>query len=466
MYGGTVRFRTDDTVVASDVSLVLSTLERHLRDIAIEVVRSGSEVRAFGIGPSPRPTNPRNTSIFRAEPDADGRLLLTGEVEFQASALMEAAAQEPAVRAKIENAVRLTKAGVARYEVAAEVSSARCLPVAPAAAITAPDTTVRPSASTVVPASGNAQQNATEQVLSPPYRASERPLDQPRSSGKQPGRALNVALQHPVAMATAVLLLLVSAYLFGRLQGTKPAGVTGDDPVRVSKVIPPPEEQLQYDDPSDLPTAPKAASAAAAHVPAGTAPATKKQQPVMDRPLREAGRPATIGRGEPRSTPTEGVAVTAQDVPVVPATGARVSPVQEAVLPAEDDGTGQVSSPAALGNRLEQWAASMRSTDATQQASFYAGHLDRYFLKTDVSHDFVLRDKADFLRRGKRVERFDLEDVAVQDQTDSAARIRLVKHYVVQAGPAQPAAERLVRSELSLRKIDGTWEITGERDFK
>ena len=108
----------------------------------------------------------------------------------------------------------------------------------------------------------------------------------------------------------------------------------------------------------------------------------------------------------------------------------------------------------------------MKSTDAAQQASFYAGHLDRYFLKTDVSHDFVLRDKAEFLRRGKRVELFDLENVAVTDQTSSAARIRLVKHYVVQAGPSQQPSEKLVRSELSLRKIDGLWEITGERDFK
>ena len=115
---------------------------------------------------------------------------------------------------------------------------------------------------------------------------------------------------------------------------------------------------------------------------------------------------------------------------------------------------------------MEEWAASMRSTDAERQASFYAGHLDRYFLKTDVSHDFVLRDKADFLRRGKRVEMFDLENVAVKDRTDSAARIRLVKHYVVQDGRSGPVAEKLVRSELSLEKIQGLWEITGERDFK
>ena len=107
----------------------------------------------------------------------------------------------------------------------------------------------------------------------------------------------------------------------------------------------------------------------------------------------------------------------------------------------------------------------MRSTDAAAQASFYATHLDRYFLRTDVDQAFVLRDKQDFLRRGNRVDRFDAEDVQMQDSTDSSARLRLIKHYVVRTRPNAAPVERQVRSELSLRKIDGEWQITEERDF-
>lgn len=479
-----MRFQTTDTVDAADANLVLTLLERNLLCISMKVVRSGDEIRAHGIGPSPRPINAHNTSTFRAEARGDGRILLTGDVEFQASALMEGSAQEPAVRSKIENAVRLTKAEVAMSQIAAGVRAPGT--PAPVLVMAAPDSAF-PPVSALRPPPGTEQEAAPPRdrgfvaggadrlygertVVDRPHAGhtggiQARPVAETGAPRNDVDRVGWVARQYPRATATAAaFLLLVATYLFGRLQGRNSSEVASD-PGRGTKVIrsqvPPPEEQLQYDGPitsskgaSGTPDSPITTSAQS-----GNVTATQVRR-------RMGETQAAIIPGEPRSAPLSVAApvVPGAQTPTSEASGAPA--VQTEALPAGVADVRSASSDGALGDRLEQWAASMRSTDAAQQASFYAGHLDRYFLKTDVSHDFVLRDKADFLRRGKRVESFDLENVAVADRTDSAARIRLVKHYVVLASRAGPASEKMVRSELSLRKIDGTWEITGERDFK
>lgn len=495
MYGGTMRFQTNVTVDAADANLVLLTLERNLRSISMEVVRSGNEIRAYGIGPSPRPINARNTSIFHAEAGEDGRTLLVGDVEFQASALMDGSAQEPAVRSKIENAVRVTQAEIAMSQTADAVVAASRSPVVagmPVLGMAAAEPALREAPrsmaarhvqekSAALPkdrafAVSRANRPQLENAFADrPHAASAgeiqaRSFDQPRPPRKGLGRVVRGAGRYPLVTAVAVLVLLLATYLFGRLQGSSSAEVAGS-PGRVTEVVPPAmpplEEQLQYGDPAPASKASSTISGQASATPAqiGGPPASKARRQMADLPVRNGVVPAMITHGEHRSDSSALLA------PVRLGAQARASvastpAVKPPTLPAIVAEVRPVPNDAALGDRLEQWAASMRSTDATQQASFYAGHLDRYFLKTDVSHDFVLRDKEDFLRRGKRVELFDLENVAVKDRTDSAARIRLVKHYVVLAGRAGPASEKMVRSELSLRKIDGTWEITGERDFK
>ncbi len=460
----------------------------------MKVVRSGNEIQAFGIGPSPRPINAHNTSTFRAEAARDGRILLTGDVEFQASALMDGSAQEPAVRSKIDNAVRLTKAEAAMSQIAAGVRSPGT--PAPVLVMAAPEPAPR-----TLPASRATQHEAEQEVAPPrdlgfaagradrpqgertfadrPHAAhtggiQSRPIPQPRLSRNNVDRMGWVSLQYPrFIAAAAVLVLLVAAYLFGRLQGPgRGSAEVASDPGRGAKVIPfqvpPPEEQLQYDGPSSAATAASSApgQAITTSPQPSNVPATKVRRQIVGTPALRSATPATVAPGEPRPAPAVPPARAVPGGQTVASTASAAPAMQPSTPPADIADVQPISSDAALGDRLEQWAASMRSTDATQQASFYAGHLDRYFLKTDVSHDFVLRDKAEFLRRGKRVEQFDLENVAVKDRTDSAARIRLVKHYVVLASRTGPASEKLVRSELSLRKIDGAWEITGERDFK
>ena len=455
-----MRFQTNHMVEAADADLVLSTLERNLLGLSLKITRSANVIRAYGIGPSPRPINVHNTSTFRAEAGQAGRILLTGDVEFQASALMDGAAQIPEVRSKIENAIRLTQAEVASEEIAAAAVATPDRAVTAVPAAVAPVRTLERRDAPALSSLARLQAQTDAEPLR--NRAEARYVDERRLPQKSLDRVPGELWQHRGSLAAAgMLVLLAATYLFGRFQGRDSAEVA-EPPRLVDKAAPPlvptPEEQLQDD----------------YAVPPPVAKSIKPAEATTQSPQASGGQGSKLRRqGAPALADSGATAATIAELrePVVAAptwtSGERVPPVLRAATTSTGNtGARPVAADAALGDRLEQWAASMRSTNPVQQASFYAGHLDRYFLKTDVSHDFVLRDKEEFLRRGKRVERFDLQDVALEEQTDFAAKIRLVKHYVVLAARAGPASEKLVRSELNLRKVDGAWEITGERDFK
>ncbi len=462
-----MRFQTEDTIYTSDQTLVLGALERSVVRISLNVVRADGELRVYGIGPSPRPVNVRNLTVFRVEGAGQGQTRVKVESEFLASALLEVSAQEPAVREKIERAMELAKEEIAlRRRTAGQTSMEQTsIPMAestdsrlPAHGEPAPHATqsqapathsqaaaadpALPTVRETAPRISESRAAAGTTALS--FRDTRRPdaAESPawsdalrHSEGERP-RVLQVPPTHPrretvwwkLAIPATVLLLVTGAYLFGRWQRPSPNAAPGAEAPEI----------------------------------AATSPHLRKESPVYSRtqavPAVAAGKTSvktSAGvRGETRAT--------------FPVTQTRQWQARQPAAPQNDSGRVRslASTSPSLRERLDQWAASMRSTDPAAQASFYANHLDRYFLRTDVNHAFVLRDKQDFLRRGNRVDRFQVEDVQMQDRTDTSGRLRLLKHYVVRAGPNAPAVERLVRSELSLRKIDGEWEITEERDFR
>ena len=108
-----MRFQIEDTIDTSDQTLVLGALERSVVTISLNVVRADGELRVYGIGPSLRPVNSRNLTVFRVEGAGHGQTRVKVESEFLASALLEVSAQEPAVREKIEHAMELAKEEVA-----------------------------------------------------------------------------------------------------------------------------------------------------------------------------------------------------------------------------------------------------------------------------------------------------------------------------------------------------------------
>lgn len=464
-----VRFQTEDTIDTSDQTLVLGALERSVVRISLNVVRADGELRVYGIGPSPRPVNVRNLTVFRVEGAEQGRTRVKVESEFLASSLLEGSAQEPAVREKIDRALDLAKEEVAlrrrtleqtsvpmaestdsrlhapaepapHVSAAFQSQAARADSLLPIVPETAPISKAQPAAATAtlyssVDSAGPAfrlhqetNQNGRPETVG--RHASSDQLhrgdgEQPTFRQAPPRYLRRETVWWKLAIPVTVLLLVMAAYLFGRWQ--RP----GRDVAPIGK---PPKVSV-------------------------TSPELRKESPVSS---------------QTREVPAVAVGKTSAQTPATVRGGTRERfPVAEArqwqaraAIPQNSGGGVPSLASTSLLERLDEWAASMRSTDAAVQASFYANHLDRYFLKTDVNHIFVLRDKQDFLRRGNRVDLFRVEDVQVKDRTDSSARLRLLKHYVMHAGQAAPAVERIVRSELSFRKIDGKWEITEERDFR
>lgn len=484
-----MRFQTEDTIDTSDHTLVLGALERSVVTISLNVERTDGELRVYGIGPSPRPVYARNLTIFRLERAGQEQTRVKIESEFLASALLEISAQEPAVREKIERAMELAKEEVALCRRSAgRVFVERTSAFMERTSVEQTSLPIVESADARLPTRGDAaahviqsQAEAADLALHtawdaaprlPDSRAAEgmtaRSFDEVhsvvptagvhpgtrdtrrpdaseglswsgalrRSDGERPGDLrVPPTKQHretvwwKLTIPAAILLLVTGAYLFGRWQRPSPTATPRGEAKEIN--------------------------AASPHLPKGSPvhPYTHAVQSAAA--SKTSVKPSAGVRDERRATS--------------PVRQTQQSQATQPAVPQNDsDGVRSLdaSTYPSLRERLDEWAASMRSTDPAAQASFYADHLDRYFLKTDVNHAFVLRDKQDFLRRGNRVDQFQVEDIRTEDRTDSSARLRLLKHYVVRAGPNAPTVERSVRSELSWRKVDGKWEITEERDFR
>jgi hypothetical protein len=59
---------------------------------------------------------------------------------------------------------------------------------------------------------------------------------------------------------------------------------------------------------------------------------------------------------------------------------------------------------------------------------------------------------------------FRFKDVTYENVSALTAQLRLVKQVVVK--DSKGSTERSTPSELYLKKVDGGWKITSERDFK
>lgn len=83
-----------------DPELVLGVLEGCLRSVSDEIVREGRKITFFGLGPSPRAVNRRDTTILHVD-SMDGVTTIHADVRFQASAFLGTAPQDAVVEAKL-----------------------------------------------------------------------------------------------------------------------------------------------------------------------------------------------------------------------------------------------------------------------------------------------------------------------------------------------------------------------------
>lgn len=118
-----------------------------------------------------------------------------------------------------------------------------------------------------------------------------------------------------------------------------------------------------------------------------------------------------------------------------------------------------------ITDMLAAWASASARNDPAAESAFYAPTVDRYFLRRDVSRDFVLREKQDYRRRGNTMQSFKVSDVAIEYPSASKAVVTLTKWWSV-TGPQQTGAPHSTRSRLWLDHMPEGWRITGEQDLR
>ena len=132
--------------------------------------------------------------------------------------------------------------------------------------------------------------------------------------------------------------------------------------------------------------------------------------------------------------------------------------------PNEEQPTPSVVGTADIRTWLENWAAAMRSRDAVAQSAFYAGTLDRYMDRHNVSRDAVAKDREATMRMRKGLWTMRIEDIVIERQTNSEAKVHLVKHFIDKPADSE-TLESSVPTQIVLKRIDGRWKITSEFDL-
>ncbi len=118
---------------------------------------------------------------------------------------------------------------------------------------------------------------------------------------------------------------------------------------------------------------------------------------------------------------------------------------------------------ASVDEFLRRFERASEANDANLKAALYAEVVDRYFLKSHVTREFVYRDVLDWLSRGRLITRFRL---TVLSQLGSAEERTLIvrKDAAWLAGGEKKVLS--TRSQLVLRREGSAWRIVSERDYK
>jgi hypothetical protein len=107
----------------------------------------------------------------------------------------------------------------------------------------------------------------------------------------------------------------------------------------------------------------------------------------------------------------------------------------------------------------------MKGVDAAKQASFYAGTVDRYLSKGQVSNAVVLQDRKKSVAARPADSALTFEDVAVRLTSPTTATVSGVRHFSVRNSPTK-TTDSYVPEQLTLTQIDGQWKITSENENK
>jgi ketosteroid isomerase-like protein len=518
-----LKFHMLEAVPDRDPDSVLRAMEEGLREVSIEVVREGHTITLAGLGPSPRARNRRDRTVIDVSAE-DGTTTIAVDVTYQASAFLGETSQDAVVRAKLDRVfdqmrdrlgLEHSPASIEkRSETARFVPKPAELPTlrfaargpeepVPAVAVAPtsepPQIAPPPSVEAVLPqAQGNepveatasqTDQNAIEEPVREiegvaPVKAEETGTEKTEESAveqveeiaaeKTDGPAVEKIEEPslaPVASAAApperkeseTVTEIATASAAERDKKRVPSA----RPTRrflLPEVHSAPISIAAFDDAESQPSF-SVSTRAASEAPRLNFSSLAEEETKGSRMLRWSAWAAAIvvlvlapaaWLYLPRNSGNA-----AEPAPVqtaTPAASAQPAPVQ---LPPQPPPPGSEEDPAAA---VKDWESAMQSSDAAKQAAFYADPVDRYFLRHNLSNADVLADRQTQVANRKDGWMVAMERVRVKQQPDTTVTVRFVKHFTIHQD-GKLTSEWFVPSQLLLKRDDGRWQITSERDM-
>ncbi|WP_263366319.1 Cif family virulence factor [Edaphobacter bradus] len=470
-----MRFETTETVPTGDAEQVLHALELSLLELSDEVERQGRQLTLRGLGPSPRARNYRDTAIFEVVPSHDSTAI-HANISFQASALLGSSPQDAPIRAKLDYAF-----GQMRARLGLPGLGRSTTPLEP---VPEPVSTVEPESPAMgepEPAADPTMEAVGPLPVEPPVASpAELPVERPVVPLESPGEAsVMPPTVQPIEPPTA---------------SSEPTPTSG--PIQEASERPKPTAET-----ASKPSQPTAFAALAAQLAAASATRTasgSRKRAVVAEPPRELPtiRLAAADSSHSRTRMPLLVAlllaltVSAGTIylywagrldlqslrlrPATPPAEAQPQPAPVAVVPP----TPPAPPPHTEADPkvwLEEWADSMRGRDPVLEASFYADPVGHYLGDANVGNQALIDKFRSAIQDRSGVWTVKLERVAVQPRTDSDLTVRLTKHFMQLADATTPdsetesmagsqIADRYVRTQLELKRINGEWKIVSEQE--
>lgn len=185
-------------------------------------------------------------------------------------------------------------------------------------------------------------------------------------------------------------------------------------------------------------------------------------------PESRSTSPAVVPSQSGTALPAGGVDSAPQVVVPVPthrAASSAAPPSSALAVPSSAAETpGGITEDGEVGLALRRWRTALLTNDSAQIAPSYAVHVNRFFLKTQVSRTFV----RDYMERdeeqGTRLTKYNLQDLAIRHVKPDEVEITFHADFAV----STPKTDRVgsARTTLMMRMEEGDWKIFYERDFK
>jgi len=114
---------------------------------------------------------------------------------------------------------------------------------------------------------------------------------------------------------------------------------------------------------------------------------------------------------------------------------------------------------------LNEWTESFKEKDLARQVECYAPIMDTYFLRHNVSRDFVQADKSRAFNAITETRAFEISDITIEFASGSNATVTFRKKWDTRLASGKTFAGEEIE-QLQLANIDGGWKITSEKEVQ